>query len=775
VNVEGRGSRGQRLAYVIYTSGSTGEPKGVMIEQASVVNTIRAVNQRFGVSERDAVLALSALSFDLSVYDIFGVLAAGGKVVLVGAAEQREVGAWEEVMRREGVTLWNSVPAMMQMLVERCEGGAGEWPESVRLVMLSGDWIPVSLPDRIRALSKDVQLVSLGGPTETTIWNICYPINEVDPQWKSIPYGRPMANATYHVLNEELEACPEWVAGELYIGGAGLARGYWRDEAQTRARFITHPESGERLYRSGDRGRFLPDGNIELLGRMDLQVKIQGHRIELEEIEATIRQHPSVRAAVVKAVEGPQETKRLLAYVVPVEKNGSANHEPHDLLEEGGLATYEPHQLEGILLDPLKRIEFKLAQPGLRRDGDDSSGIQLVKPELDALRETYLERQSYRQFLPDPIPFEQFSQFLSCLLQIEFEGAPLPKYRYPSGGSLYPVQTYLYVKDERVEGLAAGTYYYHPRDHRLVPLSPGARMDRSVHVAGNHSIFEASAFTLFLVGQLNAVAPMYGELAHDFCLLEAGYMSQLLMTTAPANYIGLCPVGRMDFEQVRDLFVLEENQVYLHCLLGGMIEPSQMQTLSVLQEASTATSATPDATVRQEKNGDLKALGDELREFLSRELPEYMLPSTFIWCDSLPLNDNGKVDRQALPVSEEFYRETKVGYVSPSTEMERAIAAIWREVLKTEKVGVYDNFFDLGGNSIHMVQAHGKLREVTGKELSIVEMFKHPTISTLAELLSQGQEPSTVSHQQSDDRAEIRRESRERQKQTRRQRKGIKR
>jgi acyl-coenzyme A synthetase/AMP-(fatty) acid ligase/acyl carrier protein len=186
-------------------------------------------------------------------------------------------------------------------------------------VMMSGDWIPVGLPGRIRNLQRGgsiVELISMGGATEASIWSILFPIGEVDPEWRSIPYGRPMTNQTFQVLDERLDPCPDWVPGQLYIGGLGLARGYWKDEARTRASFITHPRTGERLYRTGDLGRWLPDGNIEFLGREDLQVKIQGYRVELGEIEAVLARHPGVRDAVVAAVGEARGHKRLVAWYV---------------------------------------------------------------------------------------------------------------------------------------------------------------------------------------------------------------------------------------------------------------------------------------------------------------------------------------------------------------------------------------------------------------------------------------------------------------------------
>jgi pyochelin synthetase len=304
------------LAYVIYTSGSTGTPKGVMISHRAARNTIDDITERFGVTASDRVLGLASLGFDLSVYDIFGPLAVGATLVLPDAARRADPSHWAALVAAHGISVWNSVPAQLQMLADYLGAAPTVTLPVLRLAMLSGDWIPVGLPDQIRGRVPGLTVVSLGGATEAAIWSIYHVIREVPADWVSVPYGRPLTNQRFHVLDPAMRPSPDGVPGELYIGGAGLALGYLGDPDRTAQRFVTHPVTGERLYRTGDLGRYLPDGQIEFLGREDFQVKIRGHRIELAEIEAALAGHPDVDAAVC-VVEGTGLERQIAAFVEP--------------------------------------------------------------------------------------------------------------------------------------------------------------------------------------------------------------------------------------------------------------------------------------------------------------------------------------------------------------------------------------------------------------------------------------------------------------------------
>lgn len=320
--LEGRPTRAARtrqkqkdFAYMIYTSGSTGQPKGVVVDHHGAVNTIVDINERYGVGPEDRILALSRLNFDLSVYDIFGLLAAGGTIVMPTAKLALDTRHWARLVAREKVTLWNTVPALMGLLVDQVEHSE-PIGQSLRVILMSGDWIPIGLPGRIRKLLPKATLVSLGGATEASIWSILYPIETVDTKWKSIPYGKPMRNQTVHVLSRVGTPCPLWVPGQLHIGGVGLAIGYWRDAEKTAASFAYHKLTGERLYLTGDWGRYIPDGNIEFLGREDSQVKVQGYRIELGEIESELIRHEGIDRCIVLVREDTPGAKRLVGYII---------------------------------------------------------------------------------------------------------------------------------------------------------------------------------------------------------------------------------------------------------------------------------------------------------------------------------------------------------------------------------------------------------------------------------------------------------------------------
>jgi len=290
------------LAYVIFTSGTTGKPKGVMIEHGAAFNTIVDVNDRFGVGHSDRAIAISNLNFDLSVYDIYGMWAAGGAIVIPDDVGSKDPQHWMELIQKNNITIWNTVPALMEMMQEYLEMKNAK-ADTLKNVMMSGDWIPVDLPDKLRTSVPNARIISLGGATEASIWSNYYIIEKVDSSWKSIPYGYPLTNQQFYILNERLEPSPDYVTGDLYIAGKGLARGYYNNQAITDEKFIIHPETGIRLYKTGDLGSYFSNGCMKFLGRDDNQIKLNGYRIELEDIEHTTMRLDGVSRAVAHIVD----------------------------------------------------------------------------------------------------------------------------------------------------------------------------------------------------------------------------------------------------------------------------------------------------------------------------------------------------------------------------------------------------------------------------------------------------------------------------------------
>jgi aryl carrier-like protein len=318
-----------------------------------------------------------------------------------------------------------------------------------------------------------------------------------------------------------------------------------------------------------------------------------------------------------------------------------------------------------------------------------------------------------------------------------------------------------------------GTWYYHPAAHRLVPLAPGAHIETTAHAPVNRSLFAGSAFSLFLVGQMDAIVPVYGERGRHYAALEAGAMTHLLETAASAHGLGLCQIGDLDFAAVRHLFSLGDEHTLLHSLVGGAIDPSRATLAGFLEEsaAERALLALAGEAAAPPAEASVAA---ELRSFLRGKLPDYQVPASFILLGRLPLTANGKVDRAALPRPEEARtREAQAAYVAPRDNLEESIAALWQEELHTERVGIDDNFFAMGGHSVTMVRVYHRLRETLGRELPLTAMFEHPTIAALARYLREGSPDAPAVLERSNDRGERRREAAlERREQARRLRGG---
>jgi len=696
------------LAYVIYTSGSTGTPKGVMISHENAINTIDDIIKRFSINSDDKLLSLASLSFDLSVFDIFGMLSSGGTIVMSTLHKIKDPSHWLEVVKDHHITIWNSVPALMLLLCEYTNH-QNLTLDPLRLILLSGDWIPLNLPRQIKECSDHAEIISLGGATEASIWSIMYKIEHIDPSWTSIPYGTPLRNQHIYIYNTDLELCPIWVPGEIYIGGKGVGLGYWKNEALSKESFITHPKTGEHLYKTGDIGRLHPGGFIEFLGRKDTQLKIRGFRVEAGEIEITLEKHPGVSKAIVLPAESGKEKNHLMAYVLreqtqrltseelhqlckdklpdymqpsrfivldafPLTSNGKINRQAlllhidteertqpgnkdngefnsdtlyrvkrcvseilhiddfqdrdnffnlgatsidvirliNRLDQEFGLrlaadhiynasnfidlstiidkktnntilsvsssahlTVDSPSKIYDVILDPLDREKFKKGKHNLRTNLDETKSITLPHAESNLMLEKlWASRKSHRHFSEEYVPLKSISKLFNCLKVKVYNDKD--RYAYGSAGGLYPLQVYIYAKPNRMNDLEAGIYYYQPIEHCFIEVSSEARIKGEIYdTLINRPIFDEAAFVVFLIADLSAIEPMYGERSTHYATIEAGLMTQLLEENAPLSGLGLCQIGELNFDLIKEQFKLSDNHILVHSLLGGKVEKLQ--------------------------------------------------------------------------------------------------------------------------------------------------------------------------------------------------------
>lgn len=298
------------LAYVLFTSGSTGEPKGVEVTHDAAMNTVEFIGRHFEIGPADRCLALSTLEGDISVMDVFVTLRTGGAIVVVDEAQRRDPDAWARLIDAHKVTVLHFMPGWLEMLIEVGRGRLS----SVRVIPTGGDWVRPEVVRRLQAEAPNLRFAGLGGATETPVHNTIFEVTEAIPEdWTALPFGVPLPNNACRVVDDNGADCPDWVPGEYWVSGRGIARGYRGRPDLTAERFVEH--GGRLWYRTGDLVRYWPDGTLEFVGRADHRVKISGYRVELGEIETALRRVPGVRTAVAALIAVSGESDVLAAQV----------------------------------------------------------------------------------------------------------------------------------------------------------------------------------------------------------------------------------------------------------------------------------------------------------------------------------------------------------------------------------------------------------------------------------------------------------------------------
>jgi amino acid adenylation domain-containing protein len=367
----------EQLAYVIYTSGSTGNPKGVQIPHRALVNFLTTMRERPGLTAQDVLVAVTTLSFDIAGLELYLPLTTGARVVIAPSETAEDPRALAELLDRAQASVMQATPTTWRMLVD---GGLANRPGMKALC--GGEALPVALADRL--VDAGLELWNMYGPTETTIWSTCA---HVSTRGQTLTIGRPIANTTLYILDDAMQPVPVGVAGELWIGGDGLARGYRGRAEETAARFVAHPfedTPGARIYRTGDLARYRDDGAVVFLGRIDHQVKVRGFRIELGEIETVLARHPGIVEAVVVA-RGSDAEAELAAYVT-ARGEAVAAHELRQYLGETLPAYMVPATvttLEAFPLTPNGKVDRKALPEPVR---ERSSGHELIAPRTDMER-----------------------------------------------------------------------------------------------------------------------------------------------------------------------------------------------------------------------------------------------------------------------------------------------------------------------------------------------------------------------------------------------------
>lgn len=864
-------SNPRNLAYVIYTSGSTGLPKGAMIEHRGMVNHLFAKVTDLDLTAADTVAQTASQCFDISVWQFLVAALVGGRTHILPNEIAHDPSQLLSEVEQQKISILETVPTVLRMITTEVENRPREL-SSLRWMISTGEALQPELCRQWFSHYPQIPLLNAYGPTECSDdVTHCVIQQTAAPDVTTMPIGRAVMNTGLFVLDSRLEPVPIGVAGELYVSGDGVGRGYLNDPLRTAEVFIPNPfarESGERLYKTGDVVRYLADGQIEFLGRVDHQVKVRGQRIELGEIEAVLNTHPAVQDTIVMLREDTPGEVRLVAYLnrkpdyqldnvaaqvggddaqgsdwevvwnetyrqTPEENdptfnivgwNSSYTGAP---IPEEEVREWRDCGVERILsLKPRRVLElgcgvgilmFRIAPSCTEYCGTDFSAEALtllreqVKQRGDEFQHvTLLQRpaddfeglaeNSFQSAILNSVA--QYFQNLDYLRRV-LEGAA--RSVEPGG--------FIYVGDIRSLPMLE-TFHSAVQLHQAPPSLSTAELKRRAqrHVAQDKELVVDPEFFFALKQQLPKIGHVQIQLKrghfrneltqfrYDVVLhigdaapakatcpsidwqekeMTVPQLRQVLSETQPpALIVRRVPNARV-WSEVKTLELMDsssapetvrELQEFKANLSDDGIAPEDIWALSdelpyavtvswsgagddgcfdVLLRRSGTEAEVPESAfafypvaeisprpLKDYANDPLerklaRQLSNELRRYLEFRLPVYMVPATFVVLESFPLTANGKVDRNALPAPDTAKREVEADYVAPRNTVEESLAAIWTEVLRVEQVGIHDNFFGLGGDSILSIQIIARANQ-EGFQITPRQMFQYQTIAELA-------------------------------------------
>ena len=724
-NLPGRALPGN-LAYVIYTSGSTGRPKGAALQHNNVLRLFAQTEPWFRFGADDTWSLFHSFAFDFSVWEIWGALLHGGKLVVVPYDVSRSPQEFRALLAREKVTVLNQTPSAFQQLMEVDLADGAPASLSLRQVIFGGEALNrAALESWIAAHGLDrPALVNMYGITETTVHVTYARLQSGSPAPRSV--GRPIPDLGVYILDAQMNPVPMGVVGELHVAGAGLARGYLNRPGLTAQRFVPNPFSpvpGSRMYKSGDLARYLPDGEIEYLGRADTQVKLRGFRIETGEAEAALARLPGIRHAVVIGHEDERGEKSLAAYVVaePARSPVVGGQVRHPLPNGMAIACQNAEVAEFLYEEIFEDNSYLRHGIVLGEDAcvfDVGAHVGMFSMFVGNGH----PRRTVYAFEPTPASFRLLAinaglygdniRALNCGLssrrqEVEFV-------YYPNA----PLMSGRYADAAADSGLISSFLHNH-NGVTDADAAPSAALEAERHVC-----------------ELRTISDVFDEHGIDCLDLLKIDVEKSELDVLEGIRAAHWPRVRQVVVEVHDIDGRLDRIVGLLAGHGFSCSVEQEKrlvgtSLHNVYAVRPAPERTPPAAVAG--SGAVYTAPwspASLHQALQRELPDYMVPAHICVLESLPLTGNGKVDRKALPAIDAG--RASAAFVAPRTPVEEAVAGVWRMVLKLDRVGADDNFFELGGHSLRATVVLAHLNRMFDVGLGIRALFEAPTVAGLA-------------------------------------------